>query len=393
MKLLKKLALAAAAGSMLASGAMAEQGVTDTEVLIGSNQDLSGIFAAFGAPATKAAQLVFDEVNEAGGIHGRKIRFIVEDHAYQMPKAIAGMNKLINGDKVFAMLLSLGTPMNIAAFKLQDAKRVPNVSPLSAARQMNEPFSPLHYAGTASYYAQIKTAVPYLAKEKGQSKVCSMYLPTDFGKEIQQGAVDAASENDGIEFVSETTHKPDDSDFVGALQKLKGAGCEIITMALGVRQAITVSGTAKKLGLNDITLLNASAGFHTVMAKVPGGVTEGMYAAAGWADLLSRMDNPEVQKFFKRYTEASGEKLPGTGAVLGHSAAVAMVKALEAAGKDLNADTFQKGMESLNYEDAVSGNTVDYSAEDHQGADEIIISVIKDGNWQEIARVEEDATN
>ena len=388
MKLLKKLTLAAAAATMMTGSALAEQGVTDTEILIGSNNDLSGIFAAFGGPATQAAQLVFDEVNAAGGIHGRQIRFIVEDHGYQMPKAIAGMNKLINGDKVFAMLLSLGTPMNIAAFKLQDAKNIPNVSPLSAARQMNEPFSPLHYAGTASYFDQIRAGVKYLAKEKGATKVCSMYLPTDFGKEIQEGSVAAAKEA-GLEFVSETTHKPDDSDFVGALQKLKEAGCQITTMALGVRQAITVSGTAKKLGITDMALLNASAGFHTVMAKVPGGVTEGMYAAAGWADLLARMDKPEVQKFFKEYTTATGEKLPGTGALLGHSAAVTMVKALEAAGKDLNAASFQKGMESLDYDDAISGNRVDYSATDHQGADEIIISVIEGDNWKELARMEQ----
>ena len=387
MKLIKKLALAVAASSMIAGSAYAEQGVTDTEVLVGSNNDLSGIFAAFGGPATKAAQLVFDEVNANGGVHGRKIRFIVEDHAYQMPKAIAGMNKLINGDKVFAMLLSLGTPMNIAAFKLQDAKNVPNVSPLTAARQMNEPLHPLHYAGTASYYDQIRAGVKYLAKEKGATKVCSMYLPTDFGKEIQQGSVDASKEA-GLEFVSETTHKPDDADFVGALQKLKSAGCQITTMALGVRQAITVSGTAKKLGISDMYLLNASAGFHSVMAKVPGGVTEGMYAASGWADLLARMDNPAVQKFFKEYTTATGEKLPGTGALLGHSAAHTFVKALEAAGPDLTAASFQKGMESLDYADEVSGNHVDYSAEDHQGADEIIISVIENGNWKEVARVE-----
>jgi len=392
MKTIKRFATAAAIAALsvsaAATGASAEQGVTDTEVLIGSNNDLSGIFADFGAPATKAAQLVFDEVNANGGIHGRQIRFIVEDHAYQMPKAIAGMNKLINGDKVFAMLLSLGTPMNIAAFKLQDAKKVPNVSPLSAARQMAEPFHPLHYAGTASYYTQIKVGVPYLAKKTGASIICAMYLPTDFGKEIQLGAKAAAEETEGLEFISETTHKPDDSDFVGALQKLKSEGCQVVAMALGVRQAITVSATAKKLGMNDMSFINSSAGFHTVMAKVPGGITEGLYAASGWADLLSRMDKPEVQKFFKTFTEATGEKLPGTGALLGHSAAVTMVKALEAAGKDLNAETFQKGMESLDYDDVISGNRVDYSATDHQGADEVIISVIKDGNWQETSRID-----
>ena len=387
---MKKMILATMAAVLSASVAMApafaEQGVTDTEVLIGSNNDLSGPFAAFGAPATKAAQLYFDTVNAAGGVHGRKIRFIVEDHGYQMPKAIQGMNKLINGDKVFAMLLSLGTPMNIAAFKQQDPKNIPNVSPLSAARQMAEPFSPLHYAGTASYYNQIKAGVEYLAKEKGATKVCAMYLPTDFGMEIQQGAADYAAATDGIDFVSETTHKPDDADFVGSLQKLKADGCQIVTLALGVRQAITVSGTAKKLGITDISFLNSSAGFHSVMAKVPGGVTEGMYAASGWADLLARMGDPEVQKFFKEYTEATGEKLPGTGAVLGRSAAITMVKALEAAGKDLNAASFQKGMESLDYADAISGNHVDYSAEDHQGADEIVISVIEGDNWKELTR-------
>lgn len=392
MKLFKHLALAVAATSLLAGTALADghakmQGVTDTEILIGSNNDLSGIFAAFGGPATKSAQLVFDKVNAAGGIHGRKIRFIVEDHAYQMPKAIAGMNKLINGDKVFAMLLSLGTPMNIAAFKLQDAKGVANVSPLSSARQMSDPFHPLHYAATSSYYDQIREGVKYLAKAKGAKKVCSMYLPTDFGKEIQLGSLKAVEEA-GLEFVTETTHKPDDSDFVGALQKLNGAGCEIVTLALGVRQVITISGTVKKLGFDNITLINASAGFHSVMAKVPGGVTQGMYAAAGWADLLARMDNPEVAKFFKEYTEASGEKFPGTGALLGYSGATVMVSALEAAGKDLTPASFQKGMESLSYKDEISDHTVDYSATDHVGADEIIISVIEGDGWKEVARIE-----
>ena len=380
------LATAAVAAAMAAAPAYAEQGITETEILIGSNNDLSGPFAAFGAPATKAAQLVFDEVNDAGDIHGRKIRFIVEDHGYQMPKAIQGMNKLVNGDKVFAMLLSLGTPMNIAAFNLQDAKNVPNVSPLSAARQMAEPLSPLHYAGTATYYDQIRVGVTYLAEQKGVSNVCAMYLPTDFGLDIKEGAESISAETEGLNFVTETTHKPDDSDFVGALQKLNSEGCEIVALALGVRQAITVSGTAKKLGLTNMSFLNSSAGFHTVMAKVPGGVTEGMYAASGWADLLSRMDKPEAQKFFARYTQATGEELPGTGALLGHSAAVTMVRALEAAGPDLDAKSFQMGMESLNYEDVVSGNTVTYSATDHQGADEVVISVIKDGNWMEIAR-------
>ena len=76
------------------------------------------VFAAFNVGAIKAAQQVFDEVNAKGGIAGRKIRFVVEDHGYQVPKAVQNFNKLINSDHVFAMILNLGTPHNIAGFPL-----------------------------------------------------------------------------------------------------------------------------------------------------------------------------------------------------------------------------------------------------------------------------------
>jgi branched-chain amino acid transport system substrate-binding protein len=66
----------------------------------------------------------FDEINEAGGINGRKLRVIVEDQGYQVPKAVQACNKLINRDKVFAFVGPLGTPMNNACFKEQFAAGV-----------------------------------------------------------------------------------------------------------------------------------------------------------------------------------------------------------------------------------------------------------------------------
>ena len=379
--LFKSMAIAA----VTATSAISEtQGVTDTEVLIGSNQDMSGVFAAFGAPAVKAAQMYFDEINAAGGVHGRQIRLVVEDHAYQMPKAMSGLNKLVNSDKVFAMLLSLGTPMNIASFPLLESKNIANVSPLTAARQMIEPPSNVKYAGTSSYHAQMLTAVPYLAETTGASTICSMYIPSDFGLEIAEGTHDAVKAN-GLTFGGETKHKPDELDFVGSISKLASQGCEVITVALGVRQAITAVATAKKMGLNDLKFLGSSASFHTAIAKVPGGVTEGFYAASGWSDIVARMGNPDVAKWVASYQGATGE-FPGSGALLGRSAAETMVRALEAAGKDLTPESFQAGMESLSFEDVISGVQVDYSADDHQGADKVVISQIQDGNWKELIR-------
>jgi len=386
MNTITRLTLALAASVSFVAGAQAQtQGVSDTEVVIGSSNDLSGIFAAFGAPATKAAQLYFDDVNAKGGVHGRKIKFVVEDHAYSLPKATQALNKLVNRDKIFAMFLQLGTPMNIASFKLLDAKKIPNVSPLTGARQMLQEPNDYRFAGTSSYYDQIVAGLDYLSKTNGRKVVCSMYLPNDFGKEIQAGAKDYAAKMN-LTYGGETTHKGDDADFVGSLTKLKDAKCDVIAMAISVRQTITAYATARKIGWTDVDFIGSSAGFHTVMAKVPGGVTEGLYAAAGSSDILPRLGNPVVGAWFKKYTEATGEKLAGTGAILGRSAAETLVRALEAAGKDLTVDTFKTGMESLNYRDEISDNNVDYSAEDHQGADEVIISVIENGNWKVVQR-------
>ena len=366
-----------------ASFAWAEtQGVTDDEIVIGSVNDLSGIFAAVGVPAIKGANVVFDRVNANGGVHGRTIRYVVEDNGYQMPRAMQGYNKLLNRDKVFAMLQSLGTPMNLAGFKLLDPKGIPNVAPLSAARQMLQEPIANKFTSFANYFDQASIGVNYLAGEFGAENVCTMYLPTDFGKEILEGSK-AGAEEAGINFVAETTHKPDETDFVGSLSKLKEEGCDIVTMALGVRQVITVVGTAKKMGLTDMKFMGTTASFLTVVAQVPGGVTEGFYAASSWQDLWARAEEPVPAAFIEEYKAATGEDPVGFS-MLGYSAADMMVKALEAAGPDLTHESFIAAMETLDYQDDLIGNHMNYSPDDHQGADSVYVNVVENGGWKKI---------
>ena len=107
----------------------------------------------------------FDEANEKGGIHGRKIKLIVEDHGYQVPRAVQAANKLINNDKIFIMLGALGTPMNNAVLGDQLQKGVPNIFPFTAARSMAEPFHPLKFAQFSSYYDQVRAGDEALRRE------------------------------------------------------------------------------------------------------------------------------------------------------------------------------------------------------------------------------------
>jgi branched-chain amino acid transport system substrate-binding protein len=385
MKRLTTALTGAALALGLAQAAAAQQGVSANEVVIGSVNDLSGIFAAVGVPAVNGANLRFDQANAAGGVHGRQIRFVVEDHGYQLPRATQAYNKLVNRDQVFAMLMSLGTPHNLAGFQIMDPKGIFNVNPLTAAREMQpEPASPNKFTAFSSYYDQTTAGMQYLAKEFGLTKACTMYLPTDFGIEISAATKEQAAAA-GMEFVSETTHKPDEQDFVGAVQKLRADGCQLVTMALGVRAGITVVGTAKQLGWTDVKFLATSAGFLEAVAAVPGGVTEGLYAAAGWVDLQARKADPVPAKFMADYEARYGQ--PATGfAMLGYTSADQLVRALEAAGPDLTPDSFRAAMQGLDYQDELLDTRIKLSPENHQAANDVTISVVEGGVWKLIAR-------
>src|ERR1700751_3134945 len=90
----------------------AQRGVSDTEIVVGAMADLSGVTAVQGVNNADAMRMAYDEINAKGGINGRKIRFIVEDNEYTVPKAVQAMNKLLNRDNIFVAVGNGGTPMN-----------------------------------------------------------------------------------------------------------------------------------------------------------------------------------------------------------------------------------------------------------------------------------------
>ena len=102
---MKSLVVALAATALAATSAFAQQqGVTKDEIVIGSIQDLSGPIAGFGKQVRLGMMLRADEINEQGGINGRKIKLLVEDSAYDPKKAVLAAQKLVNQDKIFIMV-------------------------------------------------------------------------------------------------------------------------------------------------------------------------------------------------------------------------------------------------------------------------------------------------
>src|SRR5688500_19115971 len=187
----KALVVSAVVAAMAVAGAATAQkdtrGITGTEIVLGMHTDLSGPAATYGVSSSNAVKMRFDEANAKGGIHGRKIRLVVEDTQYQVPRAVQAGTKLINRDRIFAMVAPLGTPMNNALFKDQFEAGVPNLFPLSAARSMYEPFHRLKFYGAASYVDQVRAGINYFVSRTGKKALCAMYQDTDSGKEVLDG--------------------------------------------------------------------------------------------------------------------------------------------------------------------------------------------------------------
>ncbi|WP_178130574.1 ABC transporter substrate-binding protein [Reyranella sp. CPCC 100927] len=378
----KVVAVVAAALAAVATGAYAQtRGVTKTEITLGMHTDLSGVAATYGVSSSNAVKMRFDELNEAGGLNGRKIRFIVEDNGYQVPKAVQACNKLINRDKVFAFVAPLGTPMNNACFKDQFAAEVPNLFPLTAARSMYEPFQRLKFYGAASYVDQIRSGMNYFVKNNGRKAVCVMYQDTDFGKEILEGA-ELQAKKLGIKLVETVAHKPTDQDFTAPITKLRQAGCDLILMGTIVRDSIIPYVTARKMGWADVTFVGSAAAYDSVVGAAQGmdgfygmGLTEMPYADSSVAT---------VRDFVERYKKKFNAD-PNIGAVYGYVAADLTVTGLKNAGADLTLDSFVKGMEAIKgYKDIFNGPQVSFGPQIRQGANSSFLAVVKGGRWTRV---------
>jgi branched-chain amino acid transport system substrate-binding protein len=374
--------LAAALVTALIGPAMAAdsvRGVTDNEIIIGTYSDLSGVTAMWGVNNTNAWRMVFDDVNAAGGIDGRKIKYIVEDNQYQIPRSVQAANKLINRDGVFVMVANGGTPMNNATMPDQLAKGVPNVFPLTSARSMYEPLHHLKFGLASSYYDQIRAGVKLFVEQHGKKAVCAMSQDTDFGRDVMDGTRDQLKAMN-VKLAAETLHKPTDTDFSASVARLRDANCDLIVVGGIVRDTVQIISAVRKTGWN-VDMLGQAASYDEAVAAVPGGATEGFYSMTPVLFVATSDSSPAVTKFAEEYKKEFGKE-PNFAAQIGYTGAQLVVQALKNAGKDLTADSFVSGMESIkDWHDIFGSPAMSFSATKHQGSNESFLCVVKDGHW------------
>ena len=359
------------------------QGVSATEITLGSIQDLSGPIAGFGKQSRLGMMLAVDEINEQGGINGRKLKLIVEDSAYDPKKAVLAAQKLVNQDKIFMMLGHLGTAQNMAAMPVQFEKNVINFFPITAAREMYEPFHKLKYSFAATYFDQMRNAVPKMVKDKGAKKVCTLYQDDDFGLEVLRGG-EAGLKTIGMEFVEKTSYKRGATDFSSQVSKMQAAGCDLIVLGTIIRETIGAIGTAKKSGYNP-TFLASSAGYTDLIHKLGGAAMNGLYATMTVQNPYLDEASKPIQFWAAKYKTKFNED-PTVFSVYGYTIVDTFAKAATKAGKGLSTESFIKAMDTMTIPTDMFGSApATFTATKRLGSDASRLSQITDGKWKVIS--------
>jgi len=356
------------------------QGVSKTEITLGSIQDLSGPIAGFGKQVRHGLQMRVNEANELGGVHGRKLVLKVEDSGYDPKKAVLAAQKLVNQDKIFAMVGHIGTAQNLAAMPVQFEKNVINFFPVTAAREMFDPFHRLKYANAATYYDQIRIATPKLMRDRNLKKPCIIYQDDDFGQEVLSG-MEAGLKTLNMPLVEKTSYKRGATDFSSQVAKLKAASCDFVVLGTIIRETVGTIAEARKTGFAP-TFLGSSATYTDLIHKLGGAAMDGLFATmTAQVPYLDAAEQP-IRFWANKYKTQFNED-PSVFSVYGYGAMDAFIRALQKTGPDLGTDSFIRAMDHMVIPRDMFGTAeMNFSPNDRLGNRYSRLSQLQDGRWK-----------
>jgi branched-chain amino acid transport system substrate-binding protein len=372
------LALLAAAGT---AGAQVAPGVTKNEIVLGTIQDLSGPLASYGKQIRMGMQMRVDEANEMGGVHGRKIRLLIEDDGYDPKKSVLATQKMVSqGGGIFAMVGHLGTAQNIASMPVQFEKNVINFFPITAAREMYEPLHKLKWANAATYYDQMRIGAPRLMKDRNLTRACIIYQDDDFGLEVLKGA-EAGLKLVGKEFVEKTSYKRGATDFSSQVAKMKAAGCEMVVLGTIIRETVGTMAEARKSGFNPV-FIGSSAVYTDLIPKLGGKLAEGLFATmTAQHPYLDAAEQP-IRFWANKYKTKFNDD-PTVFSVYGWGVMEQFLKVAFRVGPQLTTESFVKTLEGMTFNRDMFGTAeLTFGPDKHQGNRYSRLSQIQEGRWK-----------
>jgi len=319
-----------------------QQGVTKTSIKVGSTQPITGVAAIAGQGLFAGVKLAVDELNAKGGVNGRTIEFIGLDDTFDVPRNAANMRRLVEQDKVYAILSPAGSQALPASWNLIKEKRVPVWGPVSPADAKIEPLFILGPSRTE----QLRKGIDLMVKE-GCKKIALIGQPNELGAEGKAAVNAQLKVHKALRLVASEEVAVRSQEVTNAVLRIRDAGAECITMATDNVQVALVLKKLEELNLKMMLASDNGAGGTggTNMVGLAGSAANGFLgglqvnlptdtSAAGvrqWRAVADKSSLPQATNNFSLQT---------------YTYTKAFFRAIEKLGENLNWNRLYKELET-----------------------------------------------
>lgn len=361
-----------AIGLLFSLGANAENGVVPNKIVLG--QTYNGTIntnSASNSELSRGWDAYLKKVNEAGGIHGRKIEIVRREDGNDPKRASEETKNLIEIDKVFAVIATLASAPTSAVLPLVEKAKIPFFAPYSGLDVLTIPVKKNVFSTRAPVSEEGAKLVEFAIGKLGLKDFGIIYQDDAFG-ESGRLAVNKALAERQMKFRSVTKYARGSFELEAAVEELKKAAPQVVVVWMNYKASAMFVKLASEKGLK-ATFVGPSNLFSNEFLSIAGKASNGVYAAG-----LLPLPNDTKFKVVREYIDAikvmKGE--PDPYSLRGYIDAVIFVEGLKAAGADLTRDSFIAAFEKINKLD-IGGLDVTYSPTDHRGISKLFMAKVQ----------------
>jgi branched-chain amino acid transport system substrate-binding protein len=384
--------LAACPLLVVAAAGRAETGVSDTEIRIGMWTPLSGPVAFLGQSARDAVRLWAKEVNDKGGVHGRKINFIFYDDAGSPQEAQTVIRRLIDQDQVFMLISGSVSGSTLPVRQVITREKVPFVSSISSNVNLMKPFSRYIFRIYANEDSQALGMVDWMMEHEKLKRPAIIYNSNDYGVGGFQIFQERLKEKYAIAPAAAERYNPGDQDFSAQLLRIKGANPDGLLIYAFAQEAGIIVRQAKELGIA-IKLFGGGGTSTPLLQRGAGEAAVGFVSVLVVPDIPESSQMPGIAAYRDKlkanlYPDGFPPGRPSEYDLAGYAAGKMTEKALEQVGKNLSREAFIDALEGLKDFDSGVTFPITYSKESHEGTRQVdIIRVKPDLKWESVFRI------
>ena len=355
-------------------------GVSAGEIVVGHISDLSGPIAMLGIPVRDGMLMRFDEANAVGGVHGRRLRLVVEDAAYDPKRGVLAARKLVQRDQAFAFIATMGTPVVMATMPVVlDAGRL-HLFPFSPHEATYAPLHPLKFQNFAPYQDYMEAATRHMVERGSYQRTCLLYQDDDYGLEVMKGVELGLGKLERT-LVERTGYKRGATDLSSQVARLRAAECDLVVLATVVRETVAAMTEARRIGWK-VDMLVTASGYSAQTHELGGEAVEGLYGVSVLPHPYAAGANARLGAWIERYRTRFGAE-PNVWSVMGYTLADMFVRTADASGRELTPTVFARTLESLEFSrDYFGSPAYRFSADDHLGNRHGRLAQIRDGRWE-----------